>query len=133
MLYHFHCNVVLNLSASLQIRTPRIARFLPAPIMSQSPPNISIQAAWLVAAITALIQIKPQRLNREHSPTRYRHLSILILTIRDTRCAATLDVLSAIDLDFLAGHVACRIRAQEEDHACNLIRRADAPHRNCGR
>ncbi len=42
MLYHFHRNVVLNLFASLQNKTPRIARFLPAPIMSQNPPNIGI-------------------------------------------------------------------------------------------
>jgi hypothetical protein len=74
MLYHFHRNVVLNLSASLQNMTARIARFLLAAIMSQSPPNIGIWADRTVVAIAALIQIKSRRLNGEHSPTRHRLL-----------------------------------------------------------
>src|SRR5579864_1630687 len=46
---------------------------------------------------------------------------------------ASSHVLSAVDLDFLTGHVACRIRTQEEDDARDLVRRADPAHRDRGR
>ena len=41
-------------------------------------------------------------------------------------------MLTAIDLDFLARDVACRIRAQKEHHARDFVRGSNTPHRNNG-
>ena len=40
------------------------------------------------------------------------------------------EMLAAVDLDFLAGDVACAVRAQEENHFRNLVRHADPLHRD---
>jgi hypothetical protein len=39
MLHHLHTNVVLNLSATLRNKRLQVARFLAAPVISQSPLN----------------------------------------------------------------------------------------------
>ena len=43
-----------------------------------------------------------------------------------------LKMLAAIDLNLLARHVACRVRAEKEDHFRNFLRRADPAHRDQG-
>ncbi len=41
-------------------------------------------------------------------------------------------MLTAIDLDFLAGDVARRFRTKKENHIGDLVRRSNAPHGNNG-